>query len=188
MEAFFLKLFDWKKPPIYIVFVVFIVSTILLLSPENVIAKLKLNNFNNKYGIFIGFAFIVSIAFLMVSLVSFIILLFKKKRDSKKIKKEIISSLQSLTYHEMYLILYFLQNGKSTKNLPIFDETVNSLEIKNIIYKSSDFGPVKASGAFWSYTIAKEAVPYLEAAIEPLKKLDDYAIENLRQNVGNWQY
>jgi len=188
MEAFLLKIFDWEKVPIKLIFVLFILSGLMTFLLPEYLNQLKLAKFIDKYGLYIGFTFIFSIAFLAVSFISYIIKNITEKRNEVKLKNHIEKEMKNLTYPEMYLLAFLLDSGKTTKNLPFLDDTVISLENKNIIYKSSGSGPVKDSGMYWAYTISKYAHPVIFESIKPLENLPQQKMEILKNHLIDWKY
>ncbi|WP_449398489.1 super-infection exclusion protein B [Chryseobacterium wanjuense] len=128
MENLIGKLFDWDKIPMKLIFLLFIISAILLFTPEQYIQHLKLESFISEYGKFIGITFITSIGFLLVSLISYVIRIIRDKITNRKVKKAVIKNLQRLTNHEIFVLREFFINGKSTLQLPFLNETVVSLE------------------------------------------------------------
>ncbi|MCP9753251.1 super-infection exclusion protein B [Ferruginibacter sp. HRS2-29] len=67
MEKFLEKLFDIKKIPTKLLFVIWLSSGLILFVPQKFLTKLNLADFLKDYGKYIGIAFLVSSAFLLVN-------------------------------------------------------------------------------------------------------------------------
>ncbi|RMZ59349.1 hypothetical protein D1632_06820 [Chryseobacterium nematophagum] len=161
MEKIIDRLFDWDKISTKLVFLLFLTTGILLFIPDTYLKDLKVESFISEYGKFIGITFIITVGFLLVSSISYIVSTIKNNRDTLKIKKTIIKNLKLLTYHEIFVLREFFINGKSTLQLPFLDETIISLENKMIIYKASNTGVATGRGQFWAYSISDYALPYI---------------------------
>ncbi len=67
MEIFLLKLFDIKKIPAKLIFVIWLSASLILFVPEHFLTKLNLQDFLKDYGKYIGISFIISSGFLIVA-------------------------------------------------------------------------------------------------------------------------
>ncbi|HAO26764.1 MAG TPA: hypothetical protein DCQ68_01900 [Chryseobacterium indologenes] len=188
MENIILKLFDWEKVPMKLILLIFIISGILAFLPDVYLNRFELSEFKDENSSYISITFIFSFGFIILSLGSYFIKKIKEEYNELKLKKSIERKIKNLTYHEMYLLAFIMNKGKSTINLPWLDETVISLENKNIIYKSSNSGPVKDSGPYWAYSVSEFAEPHLSMAIMPLKTLPESKIDELNDHLYDWEY
>ena len=100
MEKFFEKLFDIKKIPTKLIFVIWLSSVLLLFVPEKFLTKLNITEFLKDYGKYIGITFIISSAFLLVTLISFISRHFSRNSYRNKIKKSILRDIMFLDNHK----------------------------------------------------------------------------------------
>ena len=162
MEKFLEKLFDIKKIPTKLIFVIWLSSFFLLFIPQSLLTKLNINEFIKDYGKFIGITFLISSAFLLVTFISFITRSITRKRIRKKIRQQICRDIQYLDYHEKALLREFSINGKHALQLPMDNDTVVSLVNKHIIYQASNTGFTYLHGAYWTFSITEIALENLK--------------------------
>lgn len=161
MEKFFEKLFDIKKIPTKLIFVLWLSSSLILFVPDKLLAKLNIKGFLDDYGKYIGITFIISSAFLLVTSITFIARLIARRKLTKQIKKNILKDLQYLDVHEKALLREFSINGKHTLQLPMDNDTVVGLVNKHIIYQASNTGFTYLHGAYFPYSISEFALEKL---------------------------
>ncbi len=154
MEKFFERLFDIKRIPTKFIFVIWFSSALLLFLPKKALDNLKVSDFIQEFGKFIGISFIVSSAFLLVVLGNYLYKALMHKRISRKLKDQILKELNSLDFHEKSLVREFYINGKFTLQMPMDDETVIGLSNKSIIYQASNTGFVYLHGPVFTYTLS----------------------------------
>ena len=162
MEKFIEKLFDIKKIPTKLIFAIWLSSVLLLFVPERFLIKLNIADFLKEYGKYIGITFIISAAFLLVTLISFISRRFSYNNYRSKIKKSILREIMYLDNHEKALLREFYLNSKYTLQLPLDNETVVGLVNKHIIYQVSDTGFSYLHGICFPYSMTKLAFKYLK--------------------------
>ena len=153
MEKILEKLFDLKQIPTKLIVVLWICSAAILFVPEQTLLKLNLKDFLIDYGKFIGITFLISTAFLLVSLVSYISKSINRKKIKKELEKNILKELTRLTQHEKALLREFFINNKDALQLPMDNDTVTGLQIKSIIYQVSPTGFTYLHGAYFTYSI-----------------------------------
>ena len=170
MEKLLEKLFDIKKIPAKLFFVIFISSALILFVPNKFLTTLNLKEFLESFGKFIGISFIVSSAFLIVTLTNFLTNLVKRRKFKIKIENSIINNLQNLNFHEKALLREFFLNNKTTLQLPFDDDTVVGLVNKHIIYQASSTGSQYIHGSYFPYSITKFAHSRLTNEIIDLPK------------------
>jgi sensor domain CHASE-containing protein len=98
MEKFFLTLFELKKIPAKLIFVVWASCCLILFVPEHFLSKLQLAEFLSEFGKYIGIIFVITFGFLLVVVTTFFIDLFNKKISKKNLRQQIIEKLQELDY------------------------------------------------------------------------------------------
>jgi hypothetical protein len=157
MEKFLLKLFDIKKIPTKLIFVVWLSASLILFVPEHFLTKLNLQDFLKDYGKYIGISFIISSGFLIVVIFNYVAGTIARKRFRKKIKKNILRDITNLDFHEKALLREFYINGKDTLQLPIDNDTVVGLANKHIIYQASSTGFTYVHGAYFPFSITEIA-------------------------------
>lgn len=133
-------LIDLDKIPMKIIILLGIVSGIFVFASDSFLKTLKMNEFQEDYGKFFGPVFIVSIAFIALSIIYY----FKNKIENglnkSKSQKFIIEELESLDPHEQSVIREFgIQNRNSVK-MPIDNSTVAGLINKRILKSVSNIG------------------------------------------------
>lgn len=157
MEKFFEKLFDIKKIPTKLIFVLWLSSMLILFVPASFLAKLNIQDFLKDYGKFIGITFIISSAFLLVTIWSFVARLFLRQKNINHIKKNILKNIHYLDNHEKALLREFYINGKNTMQMPMDNDTVTGLVNKHIIYQASSTGFTYLHGLYFPYAITELA-------------------------------
>lgn len=157
MDNFLQKLFDIKKIPTQLILVVWLSSFLILSFSESLITKLNLQEFLRDYGKYIGISFILSSAFLLVVLFSYITRSISKKISRTKIKKKVLENIGSLDFREKAVLREFYINNRYTLELPFTDDAVVSLLNKDIIYQASATGTFDSYGAYFPYTITELA-------------------------------
>ncbi|NNV55030.1 superinfection exclusion B family protein [Limnovirga soli] len=162
MEKFFEKLFDIKKIPTKLIFVIWLSSVLLLFVPQRFLTELNITDFLKDYGKYIGITFIISSAFLLVTLISFVSQHFSRNNYRNKIKKSILRDIMYLDNHEKALLREFYINGKHTLQLPLDNETVVGLVNKHIIYQASGTGFTFLHGIYFPYSMTEVAVENLK--------------------------
>jgi hypothetical protein len=157
MEKFLEKLFDIKKIPTKLLFVIWLSSGLILFVPERFLTILNLSDFLKDYGKYIGIAFLISSAFLVVTLINYIGRLITRKRLTKKIKNSILKDIKYLDIHEKALLREFYINCKQTLQMPLDNETVVGLVNKHIIYQASNTGFTYLHGVYFPYSMTEIA-------------------------------
>lgn len=157
MEKILEKLFNIKKIPTKLIFVLWLSSTLILFVPERFIERLNLSDFLQEYGKYIGITFIISSGFLLVTLVSSISKAINEKKMIRRVEEKILKAICRLDFHEKALLREFFINGKNTLQMPADNETVISLLNKHILYSASNVGFVYAIGMNFPYSITEFA-------------------------------
>jgi hypothetical protein len=143
MEWLSKLLFDFDKLPSKFVMIIFFLTGIILFVPNEFLAKVKLNTFNDSYGHWVGIGFISSTAFLAVTFMTYVSSRRKtireerekkarRKEQHEQIEKEIRSSLHRLDPVEQSILREFYLVG-STVNLPMNNASVVGLQDKHIL-------------------------------------------------------
>ena len=161
MEKLLEKLFDIKRIPTKLIFVLWLSSSLILFVPERFLARLNIKGFIEEYGKYIGITFIISSAFLLVTIITFGTRLVSRKRITNKIKRGILRDIHYLDIHEKALLREFSINGKQTLQLPMDNDTVVGLVNKHILYQASNTGFKYVHGAYFPYSITEFALENL---------------------------
>ena len=157
MEKILEKLFDIKKIPTKLIFVLWFSASLILFVPERFLTRLNLNDFLHDYGKFIGITFIICSGFLIVVLMSSIAKVANRRKMIKRIEKNILKAIRNLDFHEKALLREFFINGKNTLQLPFDNDTVVGLLNKHILYQASETGFTYTHGAYFPYSITEFA-------------------------------
>lgn len=186
MENFLEKLFDIKKIPTKLLFVIWLSSGLILFVPERFLTKLNLTDFLKDYGKYIGIAFLISSAFLLVAIINYIGRLITRKQLTKKIKNSILKDIKYLDIHEKALLREFYINGKQTLQMPLDNDTVTGLVNKHIIYQASSTGFTYLHGVYFPYSMTEIALDNLTPEMIDLpqnpSEEDKYRIISQRPN------
>jgi len=186
MEKILEKLFDIKKIPTKLLFVIWLSSGLILFVPSKFLTKLSLTDFLKDYGKYIGIAFLISSAFLLVTLINYVGKLISRKRLTKKIKASILKDIKYLDVHEKALLREFYINGKQTLQMPLDNDTVVGLVNKHIIYQASSTGFTYLHGVYFPFSMTEIALDNLTSEIIDLpqnpSEEDKRRIISLRPN------
>lgn len=151
MEKFFEKLFDIKRIPAKLLFVLWLSSGLILFLPERTLRKLNVQQFLTDYGRFVGITFILCSAFLIVVIFTFF---SRRYTRGKALQRRKIQKLRDLGYWTiMRNPCYAYIIGKSTLEIPMSNEAAISLVNKGIIYQASNTGLVYLHGPTFAYSI-----------------------------------
>lgn len=187
MEKFLEKLFDIKKIPTKLIFVLWLSSALILFIPEHTFAKLNLKDFLTDYGKFIGITFVISSAFLLVTLFTYLPRQFSKRKIRNEAKATILKEIGNLGFHERALLREFYINSKDTLQLPMDNDTVVGLQNKHILYQVSRTGFTYIHGAYFTYAITEFAKEHLtHEMIDLPKNPTEQDIERIRNDRPTW--
>jgi len=132
--------------PVEVILLAVCISTgSLLLIPNDWIVVLRLEDFMNDYGKFIGIGFIGSVALLISTALKRTLEWLQKARKEASMKKAVRSSLDTLDNYEKAVLREFYVQRKHTIELPVENPTVAGLLQKGIIsvvgeYSENVFG------------------------------------------------
>lgn len=187
MEKFLEKLFDIKKIPTKLFFVLWLSSALILFVPDHTLAKLNLKDFLTDYGKFIGIIFIISSAFLLVTLFGYLSRQISRRKIKNKAKKTVLREIYNLGFHERALLREFYINSKDTLQLPIDNDTVVGLQNKHILYQVSRTGFTYVHGAYFTYAITEFAKEHLTLEMIDLpQNPTEQDIERIRNERPTW--
>ena len=130
---FISNIYSFLKLPFRFIVLLFIVMGALLFLPKKIITILKLHDFIEEYGKYIGIVFVVSLGYIIMSFFPFLYKVIYIKIKFKKIKSKITEKLKTLTYIEQYFLREFFIQGKDVIEAPMECTELTSLYNKNII-------------------------------------------------------
>lgn len=125
--------FAFFKLPPNILFAISFTTGLILFLPEDILSKMYLINFRNKFGFIIGILFFLSVSILIVFILSYIIEKIKNKIKTHKYKKRRIEYLLRIDKSKTNLIKEFIKNETHTLSLPMNNGSVLELEYLKII-------------------------------------------------------
>ncbi len=120
--------FDFFKLPPNILSAISFATGLILFLPEDILSKMYLINFKNKFGFIIGILFLLSVSILIVFILSYIIEKVKNKVKDYKLKKGRIEYLLRADKSKTNLIKEFIKNETHTLSLPMNDGLILELE------------------------------------------------------------
>lgn len=187
MEKFLEKLFDLKKIPSKLILVLFLSSALILFVPEHTLSKLNLKDFLADFGKFIGIIFIISSAFLLVILITYLSKQINLRKAKSDVRRIILKEINNLGFHERALLREFYINGKDTLQLPMDNDTVVGLQRKHILYQVSGTGFTYIHGAYFTYAITDFAKEHMtHEMIDLPKNPTEQDIKTLGINRPTW--
>ncbi|WP_312312217.1 super-infection exclusion protein B [Empedobacter brevis] len=142
METLLTKFFDLNKIPTKIIFLLALVTGLVMFLPDNILDVLYITEFKLEYGKYFGIIFIVSISFLTINILLWLIkkirIIFLKRKHFKILMK----NLEELSSSEQSVIREFYILNKPALELPYNDPIVRNLINKKIIIRISETGQV----------------------------------------------
>ena len=112
---------NFLKLPPNILLAISLVSGSILFASDNIINKLYMLDFRNRFGFIISIIFLVSTAILLVLLFTSIIKKVKKNIENKRIKKAQIKYLLDADSYKVKLIKDFIKNQTHTLQIKAND-------------------------------------------------------------------
>lgn len=176
-------LIDLDKIPMKIIILLGIVSGIFVLASDSFLKVLKMTEFQEDYGKFFGPVFIVSIAFIALSIIYYFKNKLENRLNKNKSYKFIVEELESLDPYEQSVIREFgIQQKKSVK-MPIDNSTVAGLMSKGILKRVSNIG----DGLYFPLTLTKVADRKLkETHLGISKEMSEDELGEIFSNRPDW--
>jgi hypothetical protein len=113
---------------------------VYLFAPEEWIAKLGLDNLDQKYRPYIGGVFLVSSGVVVVAIVRWIAMFGWACIHVRGIKRKVIKRLNSLTEDEKQILRFYISQQTRANTLRVDDGIVQGLVSAGIIYRSTQIG------------------------------------------------
>ena len=138
-------IFDFfrKIPAAFLVAIVTVLGLMLFL-PEQTAKDLAVDIFREKYRVYLGPAFLLSVAFCVARVFNFFSNIVLVKRRLKKQQKV----LHSLTSEEKGYLVPFIIHGQNSVNVGMDDGVMTGLRVKGIVYVPGSMGSVLDGFAF----------------------------------------
>ena len=132
------NLADFFKLPTKIMFALALASGMVLFLPDNIVAKMYMVDFRNKYGFAIGLLFLTSFSILAVTLIIGIYKYFSHKHSMKKFKATAKERLQKLDNYQKAIVYGLYIEDNHTSELPFHDGAVKWLKQSMIIIETTN--------------------------------------------------
>ncbi|SFB19005.1 Superinfection exclusion protein B [Flavobacterium swingsii] len=183
IEEIFKGIFDIKKIPTKIFFVMFIVGTFIFYAPNNLVSIQFKNGSDLK--IYVYIIYLVCSGIFVVNCVTGIFNYIKDLFLSRQIKKEYKNLLNNLDDYERAVLREFYLYNKNTLDFPYEDNIIKGLVDKKILFFASQFGgSIMLSGRNSTFKInsyLKEIIDIkkdLGLTDNPNKREADYILKN----------
>ena len=158
------KLLDVAKLPTKFIAVIFIVSLILSVLPEDALTSLQLKTLTEKYAQFFNLATLISGTILLIEVVTVSFQWIKKIRTTAKRKKVSHNHVKNLDPEEKAVLREFFILQRNTLRLPEDNPAVAGLIQVGVLQYTSTLGRASGSGRLFSLKIAKHVTEYLTCA------------------------
>lgn len=160
---------DFFKLPTKIMFAIALASGMVLFLPDNIVAKMYMVDFRNKYGFAIGLLFLISFSILAVTLIIGIYKYFSHKRSMKKFKATAKERLQKLDNYQKAIVYGLFMEDNHTSELPFHDGAVKWLKQNIIITETaSQYAVSDLNNAVFPYMLHPWVVEELQKDSELL--------------------
>ena len=168
------NLVDFFKLPTKIMFALALASGMVLFLPDNIVAKMYMVDFRNKYGFAIGLLFLISFSILAVTLIIGIYKCFSHKRSMKKFKATAKERLQKLDNYQKAIVYGLYMEDNHTSELPFHDGAVKWLKQNIIITETaSQYAVSDLNNAVFPYMLHPWVVEELQKDSELLASFCD---------------
>ncbi len=121
------KLVEAAIIPTKIILCVFIVASTLLVLPNNILNSLRVKDFIDKHGIYIGITALSSGALLVINFSIYLWGQIKIRGNKNKIINNSVKRIQSLDHAEKAVLREFFLQGQNTIKLPMDNPVVAGL-------------------------------------------------------------
>ena len=158
------KLFDIGKLPSKVVALVFLVSTTILFSPSALHEKLHTKELLDRYGLFVGLAFIASGALLGLNVFIWVYGHFGRKLRRARWQRDLAKAITRLDHTEISVLREFFIQGKQTLMLPVDEPTVAGLLRKGLVHSASTVGQQSIAGILFPVAIDSDFQDVLSPA------------------------
>jgi hypothetical protein len=116
------------KLPLHIIILISVTLGVVLFLPDALLAKLKLIDFVNDYGKYLGLPFLLSIGYSIMTLVYLYIKWRKNIKARKKAIEKTLQDLNKVTYQEKILLREFTLQRKDVIEVPLTNAAYIMLE------------------------------------------------------------
>jgi hypothetical protein len=153
MAEFFSKLFDIGKLPSKVVSLIFLVSAVLLFAPSWLNESLRTTTLVEKYGLYLGLAFLSSAVLLGLNVFIWISGHVARAMTKWRWRRDLRRAIGRLDRGEMAVLREFWIQGKQSLMLPVDEPTVAGLINKSMIGRISNLGRRSLAGCTFPVSI-----------------------------------
>jgi len=178
------KIIEIAKLPTKFILSIFAVSVVLLFLPKNLLISLYVNEFTDKYGIYIGITALMSGVLLIVEIFTYFYNMLQKRINRKTINKRSLKRIETLDQEEKAVLREFFLRGRNTVKLPKDHPVVEGLLHSGILKLVGSYGRMSSFGMLYSMEISnliREDLIY-EIIGMPNGEPTEQEIEFLRSN------
>jgi len=156
---FFNTIFRFLQKPSPFLFVISLVTAILIFVNDNLLEKIFILDFRNKFSSYIGITFLVSTLLILLYFFIWIHNDIKKFFDKRKKHKIRLEYLVNLNKEQLKTVAGMYYREGQCANLDISQSTVHLLESYSIIGRASKMA---SSGQYFSYYLQPWVVDYID--------------------------
>ena len=157
------NLADFFKLPTKIMFALALAAGMVLFLPENIVSKMYMVDFRNKYGFAIGLLFLISFSILIVTVVIGGYKYFSHKHAMKKFKATAKERLQKLDDYQKAIVYGLYMEDNHTGELPLHDGAVKWLKQNIVIIETTNqYAVSDLNNAVFPYMLQPWAVEELQ--------------------------
>ncbi len=195
---------SFSKLPKKVIFLITIISSILLFSPQSFLETIAIYKFKEQYTIWIGIVFLFSIGLSFIHFIEYIqefLTLRKQKKGNLELikiyEKKYKNILESLDNDELVNIREFYDQQKNTIEMIYDDSAVAGLVKKGIIsfVAKQGWSDIYTSGTVCKFEITSEAKKYfdiydfdkLSSIPRPIWLKGIETSSKMKQNIENMQ-
>lgn len=151
------KLFDVHKLPFKVVLWFFLVASILVFSPYEIVTTLKLDPLMKLYGSYVSLLFIASGCLVVLNIFGWFFGKVSAHLSASKLDSKISNNLHSLDEYEKAVLREFFFQEKNTIRLPMDNSVVVGLYNKNLVKMAGSMGEATLAGMILPYSLSKTA-------------------------------
>lgn len=129
--------------PTNIMIALAIASGISLFSPDLVADQMYITDLRNKYGLFIGIVFIITVSILIVNLIYKIATSVRKAKNQKLFYETAGKRLNDLNRYQKAIMYSLYQEDNRTLPLPVYDGAIAELAQHIMVNKMPGEHPVR---------------------------------------------
>jgi len=147
------KIISFIKLPLKVIVLLAIILSLLLFLPKSVIEILKLEQFINEYGKYIGITFLFSIGYIIIIFIPWILNKKKLKNINRKYLEDMKKELNNLSLPAIFFLREFFLQNKDVIEVPMENTEFIDLYNKHILIMASKNARPYIYGTFFAVRI-----------------------------------